>query len=83
MLEDLNLNEEPKQSYNLILTPRLMWIVVRQKNSVLSDENSAVKIDVNSLGFVGTIAVKNEESFDFLKQVGPLSILKEVAAKLV
>ena len=82
MLEDLNLLAEPKKSYNLILTPRLMWIVVREKNSVVNKEDSAVKIDINSLGFVGTIAVKNEESFNFLKKVGPLSILKEVAAKL-
>ena len=56
-----------QHSYNLILTPKLMWIVVREKNSVQDETNPNARIDVNSLGFVGTLAVKNEESMSLLK----------------
>ena len=59
-----------------------MWVVVREKNSVQDDNNPNARIDVNSLGFVGTLAVKNEESMNLLKQLGPLEVLRQVAAKL-
>ena len=39
-----------------------MWIVVRIKNSVIDEADLSARVDVNSLGFVGTLAVKNEES---------------------
>ena len=39
-----------------------MWIVVRIKNSVIDEADPNASGDVNSLGFVGTLAVKNEES---------------------
>ena len=73
ILEDLELKEG--DSYNVLLTQRLMWIVARCANSV-EDQESGAKIDVNSLGFAGTLFVKNEVSLDYLKQVGPLNILK-------
>jgi len=57
LLKDLEISSS--ESYNLILTPRLMWVVVREKNSVISTEDPLAKVDINSLGFVGTIAVKN------------------------
>ena len=41
------------------MTPRLMWIVVRSANSMVDSSGSGGKIDVNSLGFAGTIAVKD------------------------
>ena len=59
-----------------------MWVVVREKNSVVSVEDPSAKVDINSLGFVGTIAVKNEQSMALLKKRGPLALLREVAAKL-
>ena len=59
-----------------------MWVVVREKNSVINAEDASAKVDINSLGFVGTIAVKNEESMALVKSRGPLALLREVAAKL-
>jgi ATP adenylyltransferase/5',5'''-P-1,P-4-tetraphosphate phosphorylase II len=59
----------------VLLTPRLLWIVSRVANSVISPENETAKIDVNSLGFSGTIFVKNQASLDYLKQLGPQSVL--------
>ena len=54
-------------SYNLLLTPRLMWIVKRCSTSVVDPNGSEARIDINSLGFAGTLAVKNEISADYLK----------------
>ena len=59
-----------------------MWIVVREKNSVISTDDTLAKVDINSLGFVGPIAVKNEQSMALVKERGPLALLREVAAKL-
>lgn len=44
-----------------------MWAVVRVKNAVVNEEDETAKVDINSLGFVGTIAVKNEQSLAFVK----------------
>lgn len=55
---------------------------MRAKNSVISPEEPLVRVDINSLGFGGTIAVKNEQSLAFLKSSGALALLREVAAKL-
>lgn len=65
-----------KHSYNLIVTPRLMWVVMRECSSIMDEDKINVRIDVNSLGFVGTLAVKNEESMKFMKKLGPLSVLR-------
>jgi len=65
-----------KHSYNLIVTPRLMWVVMRECSSITDEDDINVRIDVNSLGFVGTLAVKNEESMKFMKKLGPLSVLR-------
>ena len=80
LLKDLEI--DVSKSYNLIVTPRLMWIVVRAKNSVASTDDPTAKVDINSLGFVGTLAVKNEQSMALLKSLGPLALLREVAANL-
>ena len=64
LLQELGLGEG--DSYNLLLTPRLIWVVKRCKNS-LEDLESGAKIDVNSLGFAGTLFVKNEVSLNYLK----------------
>ena len=64
LLQELGLGEG--DSYNLLLTPRLIWVVKRCQNS-LEDLESGAKIDVNSLGFAGTLFVKNEVSLNYLK----------------
>ncbi|MEO0971318.1 MAG: phosphorylase, partial [Cyanobacteria bacterium J06639_18] len=33
---------------------------------------------VNSLGFAGSLLVKNQAQMDQLKQIGPMTLLKEV-----
>jgi ATP adenylyltransferase/5',5'''-P-1,P-4-tetraphosphate phosphorylase II len=70
-----NGNEEEdtkNQSYNVWLTPRMMFIVLREKNSVEGSPESQEDllrptVDINTLGFAGTIAVKNEASFRLLR----------------
>lgn len=70
-----NGNEEEdtkNQSYNVWLTPRMMFIVLREKNSVEGPPESQEdllrpNVDINTLGFAGTIAVKNEASFRLLR----------------
>ena len=79
LLQEMGLAEG--DSYNLLLTPRLMWIVKRCQNSV-EDLESGSKIDVNSLGFAGTLFVKNEVSLNYLKSFGLINTLRQVAAKL-
>jgi len=37
------------------------------------------RITVNSLGFAGTIAVKNLESLDYLKGITPLKVLELIS----
>jgi ATP adenylyltransferase/5',5'''-P-1,P-4-tetraphosphate phosphorylase II len=69
--ENHNGDEDTKDcSYNVWITPRMIFIVLRSKNTVEGpSEGYAIKptIDINTLGFAGTIATKNQESFDFLK----------------
>ena len=78
--EALQPDEAKGDSYNLLMTDKLMWMVMRDKNSVFGDGNA--RIDVNSMGFAGTLFVKNPESLELLKHKGPAKILQEVAAKL-
>ncbi|MGH2412638.1 MAG: ATP adenylyltransferase family protein [Microcystaceae cyanobacterium] len=59
-------------AYNLLVTRRWMLIVPRSQESFQS-------IAVNSLGFAGTLFVRNPEQMKLLKNYGPLTILKKVA----
>lgn len=57
-------SHEPKPSYNVWITPRMVFVVLREKNSIegppISEEcPDRPVIDVNTLGFAGTIAAKN------------------------
>ncbi len=58
--------------YNLLVTRDWMMMVARQQEHYQS-------IPVNSLGFAGSLLVKNLEQFDLLKTLGPMTILKQVA----
>jgi len=58
--------------YNLLATRRWMMIVPRSQEHYAS-------ISVNSLGFAGSLFVKDEEHMQILKQTGPMNVLKHVA----
>lgn len=65
--------QEIKQSgaYNLLATREWMMIVPRSRESFES-------ISVNSLGFAGTMFVRNQEQMQVLKQQGIMKVLSEV-----
>jgi ATP adenylyltransferase len=64
--------EKPLGAYNLLITSEWMFLVPRSKEYFDS-------ISINALGFAGALLVKNKEEMQKVKQVGPLSILQEVA----
>ena len=52
------------QSYNVWMTPRMIFVVAREKPSVKGpleflECSERPQVDINTLGFAGTIAVKN------------------------
>ena len=55
-----------------------MFIVLRKKDTYHSDGKS---VGVNSLGYAGTHAVKREEDFQLIRDIGPTKILEELAAE--
>jgi len=59
-------------AYNLLFTRRWMLVVPRSQESFES-------ISVNSLGFAGSLFVRDEAQLDRLKACGPMAVLKEVA----
>ncbi|MBE9138056.1 phosphorylase [Nodosilinea sp. LEGE 07088] len=58
--------------YNLLATRRWMIAVPRQRESYES-------IPVNSLGFAGSLLVKTPAQLAWLKAIGPMTVLKQVA----
>ena len=58
-------------AYNLLGTRDWMMVVPRRQDDYLG-------ISVNSLGFAGSLLVKNQTQMDHLKQIGPMTLLKEV-----
>ncbi len=59
-------------AYNWLATREWMLVIPRSQASFAS-------IGVNSLGFAGTLLVRNVEQMQFLKSKGALEILKQVA----
>jgi ATP adenylyltransferase len=59
-------------AYNLLATRQWMLIVPRSQESFES-------IAVNSLGFAGSLFVRNEQQMQILKDFGPMTILERVA----
>ncbi|RUR80223.1 ATP adenylyltransferase [Chlorogloeopsis fritschii PCC 6912] len=72
----LEVGKGNKQSgaYNLLITRKWMLLVRRSQEYFQS-------IPVNSLGFAGTLFVKNEEQMQMLKKYGPMTLLKNVAMR--
>ena len=62
-------------SYNLIITQNWMLMVSRAK------ERSYNKFDLNSVAYAGLLMVRNQEELRFIKEVGPLQVLKDAAMK--
>ncbi len=72
MLQAVGLENTLSRAYNLLVTREWMLLVARSQECFAS-------IPVNSLGFAGTLFVRNEQQMQTLKQYGPMSILKNVA----
>ncbi|MGF1536533.1 MAG: DUF4922 domain-containing protein [Elainellaceae cyanobacterium] len=64
--------EQQTKAYNLLFTRRWMLVVPRSQESFKS-------ISVNSLGFAGSLFVRDEHQLALLKSYGPMTVLKQVA----
>jgi ATP adenylyltransferase len=60
------------RAYNLLATKEWMLLILRSQESFES-------ISVNSLGFAGTLLVRNQEQMQILKACGPMELLRQVA----
>ena len=65
-------SEQQPGAYNMLATRKWMMIVPRSRDAFES-------IAINSLGFAGSLFVKNENCLKLLKEQTPLEILKTVA----
>jgi sulfate adenylyltransferase (ADP) / ATP adenylyltransferase len=61
----------PQTPYNLLMTREWMCIVPRSQDSFAD-------IPINALGFSGALLVRNPEQLAYLREIGPLTVLKEV-----
>ncbi|KAM3097355.1 phosphorylase [Phormidesmis sp. 146-35] len=66
--------DRPSGAYNLLATREWMWMVPRSQESFQS-------ISVNSLGFAGTLFVRDEEQMQILKQHSPMEVLRQVGVE--
>ena len=62
----------PSDPYNLLATRDWLLLVPRGAEKYKN-------ISVNSLGFAGSLLVRDEEELDLVQQVGPLNVLRHVA----
>ncbi|WP_421655536.1 ATP adenylyltransferase family protein [Leptothermofonsia sp. ETS-13] len=73
LLDDTTLSIGWQQGpYNLLMTREWMLLVPRSQERFEA-------IAVNSLGFAGALLVRNQEQMAFLKEIGPITVLKGVA----
>jgi ATP adenylyltransferase len=63
-------------SYNLVLTKNFLFVALRQVEAVKEDDQT---VTVNSLGFVGTHAVKREEDLNLINKYSPIGILEMIS----
>lgn len=66
------IEEKSPGDYNLLITKKWMLIIKRSQPTYQS-------IPINSLGFAGTLLVKNQQQMEQLKQLKPITILKNVS----
>ncbi|MBF2000105.1 MAG: phosphorylase [Synechococcales cyanobacterium M58_A2018_015] len=62
----------PLGAYNLLVTRQWMLVVPRSQEQYQS-------ISINSLGFAGTLFVRDPEQFQRLQSIGPMTLLQQVA----
>jgi ATP adenylyltransferase len=77
LLTKLGFNTKPNQpteNYNLLITKKWLMIIPRSQPEYKS-------ISVNSLGFAGSLLVKNEKELEMLITKQPLYLLKKVGLK--
>ena len=70
--EDGVTSGKPKGAYNLLATREWMLIIPRAKEEFES-------ISINSLGFAGSLFVRDEEQMQIIKNYGPMNMLARVA----
>ena len=58
--------------YNLLVTRRWMLVVPRTREF-------AGTISINALGFAGSLFVKNDRELESLREIGPMTALKQVS----
>ena len=63
---------KPKGAYNLLATREWMLIIPRAQEEFES-------ISINSLGFAGSLFVRDEEQMQIIKNYGPMNMLTNVA----
>jgi len=64
--------DRPVAAYNLLVTRRWMLLIPRSQETCHG-------ISINALGFAGAILLRTPEPLEILKQVGPLTVLQQVA----
>ena len=74
--------DTPHTSYNLLCTADWLFVVPRRAEcwaAVLpTDPPCTVRTSVNSLGFAGSILVREEAAYRYLHTVGPLPVLRAI-----
>ncbi|WP_299407344.1 phosphorylase [Acaryochloris sp. IP29b_bin.148] len=64
-------NSQATGAYNLLVTREWMLMVLRSQPSFSG-------IAINSLGFAGSLLVRNTQELDHLKTIGPMTVLQNV-----
>lgn len=70
MTKDLGLDNG--QQFNFNMTNDYLFMIPRKQ------EHFKQKISLNSLCFIGTFFVSNEERLQLIKECGPFTVLEEV-----
>ncbi len=65
----------------MILTRHFLLIVMRECEGIKHPENPKININMNSLAFAGTMAVKNEESLEYIREISPIGLLEKISKK--
>jgi sulfate adenylyltransferase (ADP) / ATP adenylyltransferase len=72
LLNHLGLTSPELPAYNLLVTRQWLLLVPRRQEQFES-------IPVNALGFAGSLFVRNQAQLEQLRQLGPLTLLSQVA----
>ena len=82
-LEVDNNSKVQSGAYNLLATKEWMLLVPRSKESfqckVVHSPTTTVSIPINSLGFAGSLFVRDREQIKLLEELTPMTLLSKVA----